>query len=330
MHKMKHIIWIFGLLTAGLLTGCLKDEEGENRYLIKPLAQYTSGDTGEAVTDFVAYSFAADTTDWGVASYEDALQGILTKKQDASAQATVTPTIFGTSELFSAEGDADRYNLPLPETTTMILAVDRQNKIYGYTQQEFKAGVGTLYVTLIFKPWKETKAYKEGMWSFYNDFYAPLPKLTTYIRATAQSVEGGSEEESIANMKIYAFAADTTLWRINSYDDAVGGVITSKNDPTQERTTPEYNAYELDEANTYSMVVDRSPLMLVAVDRTHRRYAYTKQEVDLTGESPTFTILFRLWQQQWITHEAGWVVVDPEYAPEEENKENEGGNTPTE
>lgn len=314
--------WIFGLLAGLLCTGCLKDEEGANRYLIKPLAQYTSGDTGEAIGDFVAYSFAADTTDWGVASYEDAVQGLLTKKQGASTQATTPPTIFGTSELFTNEGEPDRYNLPLPETTTMILAVDRQNKLYGYTKQEFKPGIGTLYVTLIFKPWKESRAFKEGMWSFYNDFYAPLPKLTTYIRATAQSVEGGSEEESIANMKIYAFAADTTLWAIRSYDDAVGGVITSKNDPTQVRTTPEYNAYELNEPSTYSMVVDRSPLMLVAVDRTHRRYAYTKQEVDLTDDSPTFSVLFRLWQQQWITHEAGWVVVDPEYAPEaeEENK----------
>jgi hypothetical protein len=310
--------WIFGLLTALLFTGCLKDEEGANRYLLKPLAQYTSGDTGEPIGDFIAYSFAADTTDWGVASYEDAVQGILTKKQGASAQATTVPTIFGTSELFTSEGDADRFSLLMPETTTMILAVDRQNKLYGYTQQEFKPGIGTLYVTLIFKPWKETKSYKEGMWSFYNDFYAPLPKLTTYIRATAQSVEGGNEQEVISNMKIYAFAADTTLWAIRSYDDAVGGIITSKNDPTQVRTTPEYNAYELNEPSTYSMVVDRSPLMLVAVDRTHRRYAYTKQEVDLTGESPTFAVLFRLWQQQWITHEAGWIVVDPEYAPEEE------------
>ena len=314
--------WIFGLLAGLLCTGCLKDEEGANRYLIKPLAQYTSGDTGEAIGDFVAYSFAADTTDWGVASYEDAVQGLLTKKQGASTQATTPPMIFGTSELFTSEGEADRYNLPLPETTTMILAVDRQNKLYGYTKQEFKPGIGSLYVTLIFKPWKESRAFKEGMWSFYNNFYAPLPKLTTYIRATAQSVEGGSEEESIANMKIYAFAADTTLWAIRSYDDAVGGVITSKNGPTQVRTTPEYNAYELNEPSTYSMVVDRSPLMLVAVDRTHRRYAYTKQEVDLTDDSPTFSVLFRLWQQQWITHEAGWVVVDPEYAPEaeEENK----------
>ncbi|MBO5685575.1 MAG: hypothetical protein J6R73_03205 [Alistipes sp.] len=314
--------WIFGLLAGLLCTGCLKDEEGANRYLIKPLAQYTSGDTGEAIGDFVAYSFAADTTDWGVASYEDAVQGLLTKKQGASIHATTPPMIFGTSELFTSEGEADRYNLPLPETTTMILAVDRQNKLYGYTKQEFKPGIGSLYVTLIFKPWKESRAFKEGMWSFYNDIYAPLPKLTTYIRATAQSVEGGSEEESIANMKIYAFAADTTLWAIRSYDDAVGGVITSKNGPTQVRTTPEYNAYELNEPSTYSMVVDRSPLMLVAVDRTHRRYAYTKQEVDLTDDSPTFSVLFRLWQQQWITHEAGWVVVDPEYAPEaeEENK----------
>lgn len=302
-----------------LLTGCLKDESGANTYLFKPLVQYTSGDIGEPLTEFVAYAFAGDTTTWGVASYDDALAGILTLKEGAKPT-TATPTPLATTEPYLEEGMPDRFSLALPSSTTIILAVDKQNRLYGYTEQEMKEGVGSLYVTLIFKPWKESRSYKEGAWSFYNDFYAPLPKLTTYIKASAQSVEGGSEEETIANMKIYAFAADTTLWRITSYDDAVGGVITSKNDPTQERSTPEYNAYEQDEANSYYMIVDRSPLMLVAVDRTHRRYAYTKAEVDLEGESPTFSVLFRLWQQQWMTHEGGWVVVNPEFAPEEEEQ----------
>lgn len=320
---MKQLFSILTLTAALLLTSCLKDENGANAYLFKPQVQWTSGDVGEPLTDFVAYAFAADTTTWGVASYDDALAGILTAKEGAKPL-TGVPAPFSTTEPYLVEGMPDRFSLALPATTTMILAVDKQNRLYGYTEQAMKEGVGALYVTLIFKPWKESKSYKEGAWSFYNNFYEPLPKLTTYIKASAQSVEGGSEEETIANMKIYAFAADTTLWRITSYDNAVGGIITSKNDPTQERSTPEYNAYAQDEANSYYMVVDRSPLMLVAVDRTHRRYAYTKAEVNLTGESPTFSVLFRLWQEQWITHEGDWVVVNPDLAPEEQTQ------TPTE
>ncbi len=34
-----------------------------------------------------------------------------------------------------------------------------------------------LYVSLIFKPWKGF-SYKEGNWSFYNEFYAP-PSTST-------------------------------------------------------------------------------------------------------------------------------------------------------
>ncbi|MBQ8916487.1 MAG: hypothetical protein IJ028_04815, partial [Alistipes sp.] len=95
-----------------LLTGCLKDESGANTYLFKPLVQYTSGDIGEPLTEFVAYAFAGDTTTWGVASYDDALAGILTLKEGAKPT-TATPTPLATTEPYLEEGMPDRFSLAL-------------------------------------------------------------------------------------------------------------------------------------------------------------------------------------------------------------------------
>lgn len=316
---MKKINLLMLLLVAALsLTGCLKSEEKANYYHFKPLAQYTSGDLGVALDDFKAYAFEVDTTLWGVASFDDALQGILTSKENPSEQYA---DYYSTSEPTTLEGLTDRYALRLPESDVMVLAVDPVNRLYGYTQVAMKPAVGNLYVTLIFKPWKETTAYKEGTWSFYNPEYKPLPKLETFVEATAQEEEGGSDRLEIATMKIYAFAADTTLWKIRSYEDAVGGIITSAIDPSQQRTVPEYNAYETNEPSRYRMTVDREPLMIVAVDRTHARYAYTEQHPDLEGESPTYSIVFRLWMnERWKVEEDGWCVVNPALDPAQEGK----------
>lgn len=314
---MRYCTLIVATLVAWLMSGCLKSEETGNSYVIKGMAQYTSGDLGEQLTSLTAYSFEADTTLWTIASYDDALEGIITSKEDPT-QKIASP--YGVAEPYAGTEVSDCFELRLPDAETMIVVVDPLNRLYAYTQQTMKPSVGRLYVTLIFKPWKETTAYKEGAWSFYNPYYAPLPKLETFVEASAQSVEGGDEQEVISNMKIYAFAADTTLWKVRSYEDAVGGIITSERDPSQTRTLPEYNAYQTDDPIRYRMTVDRSPIMIVAVDRTHGRYAYTEQRPDLAGESPTYSVVFRLWQNElWKQNENGWCVVNPDLEPEPED-----------
>ena len=71
------------------------------------------------------------------------------------------------------------------------------------------------------------------------------------------------------------------------------------------------------------MNVSASPLMVVVIDRTHRMYAYSKQEIDFTTPdlSPTFSLYFPLWQTTWISEQNGWRVVNPEYDPMDDEQE---------
>ena len=86
-----------------------------------------------------------------------------------------------------------------------------------------------------FKPWKEGFSYKDGSWSYYNEFYTPPTYLDCFIDPAVQSEEGGAAEE-ISNLKAYAFAADTAAWYIASYDDAVATIRSRAPTPTSRLT----------------------------------------------------------------------------------------------
>jgi hypothetical protein len=306
-------------VVAMLLTACFESVPDQTSVVLKPLVQPTSGGLNEPLAAVRAYAFEADTTEWGVASWEDALDGVLTSK--LTGEKLSTP--FASSEAYTPEegvvGMENRLVVNLPPREMMLLVVNEQNRLYAYNNIETAEGMASLYITLIFKPWKEMTAYREG-WSFYNPFYAPNHELETYVDVAAQSEEGGPRA-AISSVKVYAFAADSTEWRIASYDDAVGGTLTSKHDESVTRSNPEFNGYETNTKGTFRMKVSASPLMVVVVDRTHRMYAYSKQTVDLEATtSPTFSVLFRTWLSAWISEENGWRVVNPEYEPETEEQ----------
>ena len=236
--------------------------------MLKPLAQTLSTDPYEPLDGVVAYAFDADTARYTVASYEDALNGIASLKDDPSAQLQAVAS----SEPYAQEGTTGwvRMSLPMAERR-MILAVDTEHRLYAYTEQELVETLPSLYVTLIFKTWKEGTSYKDGNWCFFNEFYTPPQRLDTYVRPLLQSAEDAAAApfEDPGNLKVYAYAVDTTAWRIASYDDAYAGRITSKRDENDTRTTPSFQAYADEETGLFSMQVSVESLMVVAVSYTH-------------------------------------------------------------
>ena len=84
-----------------------------------------------------------------------------------------------------------------------------------------------------------------------------------------------------SNLRVYAYAVDTTAWKINSYNDAAQRIITSKSDPKQTRTSPDFEAYYSKESGTYGMKVSSPTLMVVVTDPVNQLYAYSQQEVEI-------------------------------------------------
>lgn len=317
-------------LLALLLVSCLKEGKFETAYILKPSVQYQSVDSAEPLAGVIAYAYEVDTLDWGIASYDDAAAGIITRKDDPSQRLTEPADIAvpydGTVGPEGGEGteaggeesvDSSSWlQMPLGRVPRMIVIVDPATRLYGYTMQQPLLNLPKLYVSVVFLPWKEGYAYKNGAWSFYNDFYTPPTVLKAYYRPTWQAEEGDEESAfTSSQVKAYAYVADTTDWYIASYDDAVVGKITRK-DGSEERTTPNFQAYYESDSGTYGMEVTATPLMAVVVDRLNRIYAYTKFVPDLEGPSPTWPLVFRPWRTEWRYKENDWCMVDDRHAPE--------------
>lgn len=312
---MKGMRILYALTAVVLFAGCFKEVSYKTSYVLKPLVQELSGDPTQAVAGVKAYAYAADTSLYTVSTYEDALNGVITSRENPSEKIS-TPS--ATGEAWDQEGTEGWVRMELTRPTQMIVAVDPSHRLYAYTQQTLTETLPNLYVSLVFKPWKEGNFYAEGNWQFYNEFYVPPVTLDCYVDPQVELSEGAAPT-SIETVKVYAYAVDTTAWFLASYDDAVAGVLTSKADTTVTRSNPNFQGYLDSTSGLYRMEVTTEQLMLVVVDRTDRLYAYSQRTVDLTGASPTYPLLFRPWKQLWIERDEtdGWTLVNPAHAPEE-------------
>lgn len=81
---------------ALLLGGCFKSVGYDTDVILKSWVQTESAAELKPAQGVVAYAFEADTVTWTVASYEDALNGVLTRKGNRTrrrfARAMVRPT----------------------------------------------------------------------------------------------------------------------------------------------------------------------------------------------------------------------------------------------
>lgn len=299
---------LYLLLAAAAAAGCSKSVLRETDYVLKPLVQASSGDVMQPVEGALAYAFDADTAAWTVASYDDALAGVITSRTNPAER--ISAPYVAAEPL--AEGElAGRLAMHLALPTQLVVAVDPADRLYAFTQFEMPDNLPAIYVTLPFRPYREGREYKEGDWIFRNDFYAPPVELDCLVMPSVQQEEGADEvplEVSASAVRAYAYAADTTLWRVASYQDALNGTITLKSDPDQRRDVPNFTAYP--DGDAYRMTVSSTPLMVVVVDRATARYAYRRFDVDLGGEPLAMPVVFRPWRGEYLYVDDGWRVVD--------------------
>ena len=316
--KTKRIILF--LAAAALFTGCFKDVSYKTTYVFKPLEQEKSGDPTQILADAKLYAFAADTSSWEVASYKDALAGVISQRGNRNEKIS---TPLATGEPYEQEGVEGLLQMSFDRSSVMVVAVDTKNELYGYTQQEVPENTPKIYVTLIFKRWKQGYSYKDGKWLMFNDSYTPPIYIDSHVTAQLQAEEG-AEPTVPSNLRVYAYAVDTTAWKINSYNDAAQRIITSKSDPKQTRTSPDFEAYYSKESVTYGMKVSSPTLMVVVTDPVNQLYAYSQQEVEIVegGQPVNFLpVVFRPWKQEYLyVEEGGWRVVNDKLAPKEPEK----------
>lgn len=165
---MKRTILFAAVL---LMSGCFKSVGYDTDVILKSWVQAESSGELVPATGVVAYAFEADTMTWTIASYEDALNGVLTRK--GSDERGVAPVDGAVIRVDSVE--MDLLSMHVSSTPVIVVAVDTENKLYGYRQQDLGENLPQLYTSVIFRPWKQLKKYVDGSWRMINEFYVEAP-----------------------------------------------------------------------------------------------------------------------------------------------------------
>ncbi len=157
--------------------GCSKRVAYDTLYVLRPYVQDSTGFEMRSLPGVRAYAFQADTTQWCVASYDEALAGTIsmryapdTKRSDPVAVATAYPA----SDTIPASVNWVQMRIQL--SSALIVAVDTEHKLYAYRQQEFHENLSPYILSVAFRPWKEGTSYRDGDWWMFNDFYVPEPE----------------------------------------------------------------------------------------------------------------------------------------------------------
>lgn len=311
---MRHIgTYLTGLLAACLLAaGCSKHVGFDTTYILKAWNQSASGGELEPLSDVVLYGYVADTVQWTVASYEDALACRLTDKWGGGM--IDTPYAVGTP--YELEGFGPTLAMQTDAELLMVVVVDRTNRLYGYTMQNFSQNMPEMYVSLVFQPWKKSNSFKNGTWWMFNDFY--IPDVACRLNPSVQSEEGG-ETEALRGVTLFAYQVeDPSLWEPASFTDAAGGQLT--NTVTGERTVSKYSASG-DSAGVVTLSMQPGDYLLVAVDSQNRSYA-RRTYTNAAGAEP-LSILFMPWRTDSPFTEGEWKIWNS--APEEPEQPEEPG-----
>lgn len=132
---------------ALLLGGCFKSVGYDTDVILKSWVQTESAAELKPAQGVVAYAFEADTVTWTVASYEDALNGVLTRK--GTDEAGVSP-VQGTAYRVDSV-DMDLLLMRVGSTPVVVVAVDTENRLYGYRQQDLGENLPQLFTSVIFR-----------------------------------------------------------------------------------------------------------------------------------------------------------------------------------
>lgn len=146
-------------LAALLLGGCFKKVTTDTTVIVKSLVQQESGGEIVAAEGVDMYAYYTDNEGWDIASYEDAVNRIITNKE--SGEQRTTPDLLGVP--YTIEGSENCYTAMWQTSSpAMIVVVYPAAKMYGYMFHYLDAeNLPNTFLTLIFHPW-QSAPYTEG------------------------------------------------------------------------------------------------------------------------------------------------------------------------
>lgn len=130
-------------------------------------------------------------------------------------------------------------------------------------------------------------------------------------------------------MLTYAFDADTALWNVLSYEDAVAGIITSRETGEKLQSVAHGEPYAIDgNENWLAMQLDGPRFFILAVDQSNMLYGFTEQPIGENLPQMYVSVTFfpkekgkRYQKGKWVMCNDFYTEPQPEPDPDPETPE---------
>ncbi len=167
------------------LTGCFKKVTHDTTVVVKARVEQVSGGECTPSEGVIAYAYYTDSEEWTVASYDDAVNKIVTST--AEEEPLTEPDVEG--EPYDKYETGCYTALPLKKHA-LIVVVEPQVKMYAYMFKRLTAeNLPQTFLTVTFCVWKD-KAYNNGSKDGYKWTIFPPVKSS---ESGDGSETGGSE-----------------------------------------------------------------------------------------------------------------------------------------
>ena len=147
------------------LVGCFKSVVTYTRFDIAVYRQLAPDGDFLRARNLDTYAYYVDTTEWLIASYDDAAAGRITNK--ATGETRETPDVWGA---FNSSSEY-QCSLVLTEPLSMIVAVDPDAERYAYRSYELPVNLPEVFTKLYIAAWRPT--HTSSGWVVVNRFYVP-------------------------------------------------------------------------------------------------------------------------------------------------------------
>lgn len=162
---MKRFLSVIIVASAVLMLswGCFKTVVA---YTIFRIAVYEQVEQNGDITkseELLSYAYYVDTTEWKVASWEDALLFRITNK--TTGEVKDVPDRIGDF----ASGDEYQVSMELNKKISMLVVVNPELRMYAYRNYELPVNLERVDTKLYFSPWK--RDHKASGWQIMNPFF---------------------------------------------------------------------------------------------------------------------------------------------------------------
>lgn len=282
----------------------------ESSLLLHPQSEAEQDGEPAELTNVKAFAFPGySITEWMPASYDEAVNGIITR--------IGTDEIFGDGvegRALTEEGRTNWLGLDVKSSSALVVAVDTRNKLYATAQLDPDPALTPREIPLVFQLWRDAASYPSGEWTVVDEFYVAPEQAPLQLNCAVQDQEGGTTQP-LTGVKGYAYAGlNPSEWLPASYEDAVKGILTKTGTETTSQNGVSGRPFtDQQHSNWLGFQTAAAQTLVLAVDTEHRIYGYAVVNIDADNLPAVYEIVFQPWQQNEEYMSGDWIMVNEPY-----------------